>query len=106
MAAFTESLINLIISILENPNLANKEALNAHIVEHLSKLIAKYKASITLSVALHRKPTEPTESSLDEESEMVLNNVADMVSSVFCIIKNPHHKLNVAAINLETLIDR
>lgn len=97
---FAQSLINLIIGILDNPNLSSKEALTEYIAEHLTKLVKTRDVHLNISVSAQKR-SEPNE--IDKETQYVIANAAGMASSFFGILQNPNCSRNVA-LNLSSLI--
>lgn len=87
--------IALIESILNNPDLANKEAMHAYLTEHLTKLVKGQKFLFSVSLTAQKK-SAPQEGPLDEESTIVISNFADIACNFFNIVKDPNNPENVA----------
>lgn len=81
-------------SILNNPDLANKEAMHAYLTEHLTDLFKGQKFLFSVSLTAQKK-SAPQES-LDEESQIVIRNFADIACNFFNIVKDPNSPENVA----------
>lgn len=101
---FTQHLINLIVGMLENPYLTDKDALNAHVIEQLTQLFTTYNALITISIDVEKRTALPEENMVNPKVQIAFDHLTKMFIGAANIAANKHDPTNIIT-NIASMVE-